>query len=285
MSTGTENTWIQRLIDVDFSPYILCELGELLCWFDRCSDTQIVHSKHNKRIWFFSTASLSEVYLVLGSFWDLYIPVSCITELSASTCLCVCCVYARRTRWDRQEDTGLPPPKNKKEKKRAREREGKKMPVTLQQTSLRSLDNVDSHTHIHTVASPCSAAECFRGFHCYSLALQTGGIVIYSEGGNEWLRTHVIPPTPHANTIWQHHVSHVKRGGQTEGSKQLGCSRSLAWVQEKTLISLYGDVHAFVLTKTMKLVWKQLGDKFLCWLATVCLCAVGDSVVELQASP
>lgn len=59
------------------------------------------------------------------------------------------------------------------------------MPVTLQQTSLRSLDNVDSHTHIHTVASPCSAAECFRGFHCYSLALQTGGVVIYSEGGNE----------------------------------------------------------------------------------------------------
>lgn len=32
---------------------------------------------------------------------------------------------------------------------------------------------------------------------------------------------------------------------------------------EKTLISLYGDVRAFVLTKTMKLVWKQLGDKFL----------------------
>lgn len=226
MSTGTENTWIQRLIDVDFSPYILCELGELLCWFDRCSDTQIVHSKHNKRIWFFSTASLSEVYLVLGSFWDLYIPVSCITELSASTCLCV---YARRTRWDRQEDTG-PPPQKIRKKKRAREREGEKMPVTLQQTSLRSLDNVDSHTHIHTVASPCSAAECFRGFHCYSLALQTGGVVIYSEGGNEWLRTHVIPPTPHANTIWQHHVSHVKRGGQTGGEQT-------TWLQSVTGMS------------------------------------------------
>lgn len=77
------------------------------------------------------------------------------------------------------------PPKNKKEKKKSTREGGEKMPVTLQQTSLRSLDNVDSHTHIHTVASPCSAAECFRGFHCYSLALQTGGIVIYSEGGNE----------------------------------------------------------------------------------------------------
>lgn len=114
VSTGTENTWIQRLIDVDFSPYILCELGELLCWFDRCSDTQIVHSKHNKRIWFFSTASLSEVYLVLGSFWDLYIPVSCITELSASTCLCVCCVYAGGY-W------AAPPQKIRKKKKSTRE--------------------------------------------------------------------------------------------------------------------------------------------------------------------
>lgn len=122
-----------------------------------------------------------------------------------------------------------PPQKNKKEKKSTREGGGK-MPVTLQQTSLRSLDNVDSHTHIHTVASPCSAAECFRGFHCYSLALQTGGVVIYSEGGNEWLRTHVIPPTPHANTIWQHHVSHVKRGGQTGGEQT-------TWLQSVTGMS------------------------------------------------
>lgn len=43
-----------------------------------------------------------------------------------------------------------PPQKNKKEKKSTREGGGK-MPVTLQQTSLRSLDNVDSHTHIYTL--------------------------------------------------------------------------------------------------------------------------------------
>lgn len=138
-----------KIDNVDFSPYILCELGELLCWFDRCSDTQIVHSKHNKRIWFFSTASLSEVHLVLGSFWDLYIPVSCITELSASTCLCVCCVYARRTRWDRQEDTG-PPPQKIRKKKRAREREGKKC---LSLCSKQAWDHLTTltHTHIYTL--------------------------------------------------------------------------------------------------------------------------------------
>lgn len=140
------------------------------------------------------------------------------TELSASTCLCVCCVYARRgTRWDRQEDTRPPPPHKKRRKKsmRERERDGKKC---LSLCSKQSWDHLTTltYTHIYTLASPCSAAECFRGFHCYSLALQTG-VVIYSEGGNEWLRTHVIPPTPHANTIWQHHVSHVKRGGQTGG--------------------------------------------------------------------
>lgn len=130
----------------------------------------------------------------------------------------------------RRRILGRPPQKIRKKKKSTREGGEKnachfaanKPEITWQRWL--------THTYIHTVASPCSAAECFRGFHCYSLALQTGGIVIYSEGGNEWLRTHVIPPTPHANTIWQHHVSHVKRGGQTGGEQT-------TWLQSVTGMS------------------------------------------------
>ena len=118
-------------------------------------------------------------------------------------------------------------------------------PVTLQPTNFGSHENIHSPSlsHKHKAASPFSAAECFSGFVCHSRAPQTGRVVIYSEGCNEWpqrracTRTHTHNPSypmprqsgstvPHTWRGW------IKRGdGGITQTSRLHC---VAVVHKKT---------------------------------------------------